>query len=394
MPPSALRLSALGLALAGCPAVPESGAGSAWQARIDRRVTIEEGAALTPDDAARPGEAAPAGLVAAHGKLYVLLQNLDRYAPVGPSFLAIFDPATLTLEKRVPLVLDGTSCRNANAMLVEDDRILVACSGRIALPPQQSDDGALFELAIDGTPRRRASAGRSPLGVARVGNDIWLGDGEGGGLSHLRADSMELLAGAGDRPMLQVCRHDQTRIGFVSDVATASGRLFATCFSDDTVVELDPATGAVLGTPLATGSGPLKMAPIGADLFALDNLGGTLTRVDLGPPLASDPALLRLGRGDEQGGNDPQGIAGAESMAGVTNSAYGTFVVVELQPVPHVVASVDLKATAEAPSNFPTAVAWDGTAFYVAVPGLEFSGRQVPSELVRVVVKPPGTTSD
>ncbi len=121
----------------------------------------------------------------------------------------------------------------------------------------------------------------------------------------------------------------------------------------------------------------------------LDDLGGTLTMIDPGPPASSERARLRLGRDDDQGGNDPQGIAGDASVAGVTNSAYGTFVLVDLTGAPHVAASVDLKPSPDAPTNFPTAVAYDGRAFFVAIPGLESSTRSVASEIVRITWSPP-----
>jgi hypothetical protein len=142
--------------------------------------------------------------------------------------------------------------------------------------------------------------------------------------------------------------------------------------------------GTRVGPPLPTGAGPLRLARLGPSVHVLDDLGGTLTVIAPGPPPVSQRAALRLGRDDDEGGNDPQGIAGDATIAGITNSAYGTFVLVNLTGPLHVAASVDLKASPEAPTNFPTAVAYDGAAFFVAIPGLEASTRAVPSEIVRV----------
>lgn len=376
------RLALLALGALACASEPAPAPGIA--ASIDRRVALPEGAALSPDDPSRPGEAGPGALALAKGHLYALLQNLNRYTPAGPSHLAILDPDTLELQGLHPITLSGRACRNATSLLATDHGLLVTCAGNIALPPDVTSDGMLAELDFDGRVLRLVDAGRSPGGLARVGDDVWMGDGEGGGLSHVSLASFEVLAGTAGAGMVEACEAGPTKSGFVSDVLAFGGRLFATCFNDDTVLELDPRTGQRLGAALATGAGPLRMAAIGPRLYILDDLGGTMTILDPGPPAATQRAAVRLGRDDDQGGNDPQGLAGDEQLVGVTNSAYGTFVLVELGSSPRVAASVDLKATPDAPTNFPTAVAYDGRAFFVAIPGLELSSRSVPSELVRV----------
>lgn len=385
---AAITLFALAAFACGPQATPPP---SGPRVTIARRVTLEEGAALSPDDPAKPGEASPGALVLAGGRLYTVLQNLDHYAAAGPSFLAILDPETLATLKLVALVVgqgpDQLSCRDAGALFANGDTLLVACAGRIALPPATTADGTLAEVGLDGTVRRIVQVGRSPDSVTRIGNDVWIGDAEGGGLAHVAYDTFAVLAGAGGQGLVVACERGETKSGFVSDVAAVSGRLFATCFNDDTVLELDPRTGARLGRPLATGAGPRRLAPLGPDLAVLDNLGGTLTRLAPGPPPTAQRAMLYLGLDGTQGGNDPQGIAGDASVAGVTNSAYGTFVLLELSPAPRLVASVDLKPGPDAPTNYPGAVAYDGHDFFVAIPGLEFDTRNVPSEIVRLTVE-------
>lgn len=382
-------LVSLLLLLFACAAPEGKPAVEGWQARIERRLTLPEGAALSPDDPQHPGEAAPGALALAHGKLYAALQNLDRYAPAGPSHLAALDPDTLELLSLTPIRQGPEICLDATSILPTSDGLLIACAGRIALPPGITRDGLLFELAPDGTVRRSVHVGRSPGGLAQVGDDVWLGDGEGGGLSHVSFTTFEVLAGANGEGLVPACETGQAKSGFVSDVSSFGERLFAACFNDDTVRELDPRTGALVGGALATGAGPLRLAPLGSRLSVLDDLGGTLTMIAPGPPALSQRALLRLGRDDDQGGNDPQGIAGDASLAGVTNSAYGTFVLVDLSGPPHVAASVDLKPAPDAPTNFPTAVAYDGRAFFVAIPGLESGTRSVASEIVRITWSPP-----
>lgn len=372
------------LTLAGACAAPEVPPRATLTARIERRIVLPEGAALAPFDAARPGEAGPGALAIAHGSLYTVLQNLDRYAPAGPAFLAAYDPATLEQRALTPIVLGDDRCLNATSILPTEDGLLVACAGRVALPPATTTDGLLVELSPDGTVRRLAHVGRSPGGLARAGDDVWLGDGEGGGLSHVSFATFAVRAGAGGAGLVQACEAGSTKSGFVADVLAFDGRLFAACFNDDAVIELDPRDGTRVGPPLPTGAGPLRLARLGPSIHVLDDLGGTLTVIAPGPPPVSQRAALRLGRDDDEGGNDPQGIAGDATIAGITNSAYGTFVLVDLTGPLHVAASVDLKASPEAPTNFPTAVAYDGAAFFVAIPGLEASTRAVPSEIVRI----------
>ena len=358
--------------------IPTSGP----SARVSHRLTLP--------DAARglSGEAGPTALVFARGKLWALLQNLERYAPAGPSFLAEIEPSNLSLVGLHPLTLGAGECRNATSLLALDDTLLVACAGSIALPPAVTRDGSLAEIGYDGVIRRMVTVGRSPGGLTRIGNDVWMGDGEGGGLSHVAYDSFEVLAGADGDGLVSPCEQGPTKAGFVADVAVIHDRMFVSCFNDDAVRELDPKTGARLGSPLTTGAGPLKLEPIGDRLFVLDDLGGTLSIVHPDSPARIDRAALFLGRDGEQGGNDPQGLAGDANRIAVTNSAYGTLVLVDLAPAPKLVASVDLKTAPDAPSPFPTSVAFDGTAFFVALPGLEFDSRKIPSEIVRVEVGP------
>jgi DNA-binding beta-propeller fold protein YncE len=368
----------VGLVMSACTASAPPSAGIS--ARVTRRLTFPDGSN------AMRGEAGPTALVVARGKLWALLQNLDRYAPAGPSFLAQVDPSTLALEAMHPLTLGPSECRNATSLLALEETLLVACAGSVALPPSVTRDGALAEVGYDGAVKRLVTVGRSPGGLARVGNDVWMGDGEGGGLSHVGLDTFAVLAGANGDGLVAPCEQGPAKAGFVADAAVLHDRLFVSCFNDDTVRELDPRTGAPLGPPLTTGAGPLKLAPVGDRLYVLDDLGGTLSIVHPGTPARIDRAVLFLGRDGEEGGNDPQGLAGDPRRIAVTNSAYGTLVFVDLAPAPKLVASVDLKTSPDAPSPFPTSVAFDGEAWFVAVPGLEFDARKVASEIVRVEV--------
>ena len=149
------------------------------------------------------------------------------------------------------------------------------------------------------------------------------------------------------------------------------------------VQELNPTTGDKVGAPIPVGAGPLRFGVLGDALYVLDSLGGTLSRVLPTPQRAE----VFLGGGTE-GGNDLEGIAGTSTLAAVTNSAYGTLVFASLTDQPKLVGSVDLKTSSSAGTDYPTAVAYDGSAFFVTIPGLGMDTRPSPSEIVRVVVKP------
>ncbi len=373
----------LPLALTVLACGPTSTSPATVQATIDRRVVIPDGAALPPDNPSQPGDADPTALVVAHGKLYVTLANLYHYAPAGPSFLGIYDPATLTASAPVSLETNASQCRQAMDMVATDDGLLIACAGKISLSGGHTDDGALVDVGFDGTVRRIVTVGRSPGSVVRIGNDVWLGDGEGGGVSHVSYDNFEVLAGQGGKEMVSLCQESSTKIGFVAGLAAVGGRAFASCFNDDAVQEFDPTTGKTVGNPISVGSGPLKFGLLGDALYVLDNTGGTLSQV---LPTAKR-AEVYLG-GGTQGGDDLEGIAGTSTLAAVTNSAYGTLVFASLTGTPKLVGSIDLKTSPSAGTDYPTAVAYDGSAFYVAIPGLGMDTRPSPSEIVRVVVKP------
>ena len=60
-------------------------------------------------------------------------------------------------------------------MLALDHSLLIACAGAVALPPSVTRDGSLVEVGYDGVVRRRVPVGRSPGGLALVGNDVWIG---------------------------------------------------------------------------------------------------------------------------------------------------------------------------------------------------------------------------
>jgi hypothetical protein len=358
---------------------------------LTHRHRFEEGAVLSPDDLARGGEAGPAALALADGKLFVLLQNLDRYSPAGPSHLAALEPATLRPLWVKPLVFEAEtgllSCRNATALLTTAERLLVVCAGRVALPPDATTDGALLETDFEGNVLRRVAVGRSPGSVTLAGGFAWMGDGEGGGVSRVDLAAFKAISGADGEGLVRVCEQSSTKAGFVSAVLQAEGRLFAACFNDDRLMELDPATGERVGSGWPTGAGPLLIHAVDGRLFVLDDLGGTVSIFDLATN-RMERAAAYLGREGTQGGNDPQGIAGSGAELGITNSAYGTFVLLSFEGgEPRLSAALDLKPTPTSPTNFPTAVAHDGTAYFVAIPGLEFDTRNIPSEVVRIEVR-------
>ena len=365
------------LMVAACGGGSDPGPTSTW--RIDARASIPDGVHLEPDDLSGPAEAAPSAMVRTGNDLWVAYAHLRAYRPAGPGWLARHDATTLERTALVKLVQGEETCRNPVALHLSGDALHVACAGLISFG-EPSDDGLVMTVSLDGTITQAGRVGHSPGSITRVGDTLWLGDGERGGL--WRVDALT-LSGA---EHLSPCVVDDTHQGYVADVLAWGERLFAACFNDDTVVELDPSSGAVVGSPLPTGDAPIKLARLGDLLYVLDNLGGTLTVIDPREPPVSRAAALSLGRDGAQGGNDPQGLAGDATVAGVTNSAWGTFVVLDLETMPPTLsAAVDLKPSADAPSNFPTAVTYEDGVFHVLVPGLELDTNDVPGELVRIV---------
>lgn len=343
--------------------------------RIDARITIEDGDHLEPDG--HPGEAGPSAMVRRGDALWVTYAHLRAYQPAGPGWLAEHDATTLARRRLIKLAHQGAECRNPVALVLDDDRAHVACAG-INSFKAPSDDGRVMSVSLTtGEVLTTARVGHSPGALTRVNDALWLGDGEVGGAWRIDADNPS----AADHH--QPCRVDATHQGYVSDLVSHGGRLFAACFNDDTLLELDPTTGEVLHT-LATGDAPLRLRVLGEKLYVLDNLGGTMTVVELATPPASRPAAIALGAGGEQGGNDPQGIDGDEGFAGVTNSAWGTFVVVDTE-TGMMTSALDLKPSADAASNFPTSVTYADGVFHVLVPGLELDTNDVPGELIRIV---------
>lgn len=371
----ALLLSVL---LCACGVTPSDPPATTKTLHLERRATVD-GLPFASDDVTRPGEAGPSALVRHGDALLVTYGNLHGYAPAGPGYLVAHRPETLTPGTPILLRSGEVECRNPVAMVEDGARLLVACAGAVSFGAP-SNDGVLVELSLPELVVQRAvRVGNSPGSIARSGNAIWMGDGETGGLWRVQEETLAV-----DPTPIVPCLVDATHRGYVADVLAVDSRLFAACFNDDTVVEIDPATGTPIGAPIKVGDGPGKLAVLGGHLAVLDNLGGTMTLVDLSstPP---EPTRIALGRNDD-GGSDPQGIAGNERYAAITNSAYGTLVLVDLVER-RLIASVDLKRSADAPSNFPTAVAFDGVAFYVAIPALEPTGvNDLPSELVRVAL--------
>lgn len=346
--------------------------------RIDARETIEDGAYLSPDDPLKPGEAGPSAMVRRGNDLFVLYAHLRAYQTAGAGWLAVHDATTLERTRLTKLVQGDIVCRNPVGLHLSEDRLYVACAGAVSFGAP-SNDGVVMTVSIaDQTIIAAGRVGDSPGAVTFAGGSLWLGDGEAGGLWQLDAETLA-------EPVLHApCAEDETHQGYVSDVLAKKDRLFAACFNDDTVVELDPVTGKRVGVPLSTGDAPTRLHEQEERLYVLDNLGGTLSIIELTSPPTSAPAALHLGRDGEQGGNDPQGIAGADKILGVTNSAWGTFVVLDLE-TKKLTAAVDLKPFDDAPSNFPTAVTYEDGVFHVLIPGLELDTNDVPGEIVRIV---------
>jgi DNA-binding beta-propeller fold protein YncE len=360
------------LLAASCSGVTPIGTGGDWQ--ISHRVTLDEGAALAPDDASKPGEANPQSLAVSGGRVYAALTNLFQFAPAGPSWISVHDAATLERVANIRLQTEQAKCTNAGSVRAFGDRLYVSCAGRISQNVNEpSEDGWLFELALpSGTIERTTPLGRSPGAVLVSGSDIWLSDLETPTLMRMNT-SGTILNGAGGESAHPICER-----GFASDLAVVNGRGFATCFNDDTVQPFDLATGHKVGAPLTVGDGPIRLATISGMLLVLNSLDGTLTRIATeGQPGVQAPAIRLAG---EQGGNDSEGLAGDESWAAVTNAGVGTLVILDVKQGFQLVDAVDLKASPDAPTNSPYGVATDGEAFFVAI-----AGWQAPvSEIIRV----------
>ena len=366
------RLTWLLLACA-CTAAPPPTQPAPWRAEV--RHTIDDGDYLAPDG--EPGEAGPSAMVRRGESLWVTYAHLRAFQPAGPGWLAQHDATTLERRQFIRLTHADGECRNPTALLLDADLAHIVCAGRHSFA-EPSDDGRVMTVSLaTGEVLATARVGHSPGSITRAGDALWLGDGEVGGAWRVEADTLS------NPEYHQPCLVDATHQGYVSDLLAHEGRLFAACFNDDTVVELDPVSGKVLHT-LPTGDAPLRMRVIGDALYVLDNLGGTVSVVGLTTPPTSRSAAIALGAGGEQGGNDPQGIDGAEGFIGVTNSAWGTFVVVDLE-TQRLTSAIDLKPSPDAASNFPSAVTYEDGVFHVLVAGLELDTNDVPGEIIRIV---------
>lgn len=346
--------------------------------RIDAREPIEDGAYLSPDDPLKPGEAGPSAMVRRGNELWVLYAHLRAYQTAGVGWLAAHDATTLERTQLIKLTHGDTVCRNPVGIHLDGDLLHIACAGAVSFAEPSKDGVAMTVSIADQSIVAAGHVGDSPGSVTRSGDWLWLGDGESGGLWKMNAKTHS------DPVHLFPCTVDETHQGYVSDVFATGERLFAACFNDDTVVELNPTTGERVGVPFPTGDAPIKIHEQDGRLYVLDNLGGTLSIIDLTTPSKSQPAAINLGRDGEQGGNDPQGIAGDDRVLGVTNSAWGTFAVLDLE-TQKLITALDLKATADAPSNFPTTVTYEDGVFHVLVPGLELDTNDVAGEIVRIV---------
>jgi len=354
--------------------------------KLDKRHTILPGPELEPTttDSVDPG---PSAIVVANGKLWITYANLSIYQPAGPGWLAVHDAETLEREALIRLDSPAVRCHNPVALTQDGNSLFAVCSGTTSFDESNpSHDGALIEVSMSArSVTRSAAVGNTPGGVAVAGDDLWLSDGENRGLSHVKKSTFAVLAGANGDGLISVCQTGGGKRGYAADVATFSGRTFASCFADDTVQEFDPVTGSKVGDPIAVGSGPNRLTVVEDALYVLNSLGGTLSRVTAAGPTKEFAFLGRTKPdGTLEGGNDPQGLAGTSKFVGVTNSGYGTFVVLDVTSGAVLKDAIDLKASADAPSNFPTSVVFAGQSFFVIVPGWEPGTNKVPSEIIKL----------
>jgi serine/threonine-protein kinase len=73
-------------------------------------------------------------------------------------------------------------------------------------------------------------------------------------------------------------------------LAAGAGGIWVTNTGDGTVSEIDPATAATVGRPIATGGRPTDVAAGAGEVWVVDNFGGRLIPIDPSPPSGTPTA--------------------------------------------------------------------------------------------------------
>lgn len=336
---------------------------------LERRVVVAEGAELMPDDPAQPGFARPERLVFHDGRVFVVFTHIGSdWKPAGPSWISVHDAETLERTSLVPLIDpdDGTECRNAGGVKTRGDSLFATCAGAF------DGAGAVAEMRLSDAEVLRVIAIPASPGSIEITDDLLMvGDLMEGEVLVLDRATGEVLS------RRDVCSTSSAAFELIGGIAQAGGRLFATCFSGGFAMEISAVDGSVLGSPLLLGDGPKELLAADDRLLVLDNLGGTLSLVHLESPLRVEREMLALG--GSQAAIDPQAMATGEDVLAITNSGFGTLLMVDLQEL-RIVDSVDLKTSASAGSNFPVGVAFGDGAFFVALSGSDEIARVVRRE--------------
>lgn len=275
---------------------------------------------------------------------------------LSPLLLALAACAPSTTDDPNEERPEVTACLNGGDVRVYGSRAYVACGGRFI------GDGAIGVVSLETDPptfERLIVTYGSPGSTAMAEDGtLFVGDMSDGSVRVVRAD--------GSITRSVVCPEDpDSGLSMLGDLAWAGGRLFASCLNSDHVVEIDPATARRVGSPIEVGDGPQALAAVGGVLYVLDNVGGTMTPVEL-PTRRSHIGAVTLGQ-------VPQAVAvSADGRLLVTNSGDGTVALVRPDGArSSVEGEVDLKRSGSG-TPFPWGIAVDGDGrVFVALNGTD-----------------------
>jgi serine/threonine protein kinase len=147
---------------------------------------------------------------------------------------------------------------NPDSVLVALDRVWVTVSG----------EDKVVELSTDERPRVVGSiaVGQGPEGIAASGKAIWVANaGDGSVTQYIPASRATNTMDVGGRPV---------------DVAIGGNAVWAADSANDTVVKIDGAHHAVVGSVGGIGGNPRAVAAVGEDVWVISADDGIVSRVE------------------------------------------------------------------------------------------------------------------
>lgn len=211
--------------------------------------------------------AGPTPVICVNDKVYVASVNMDWGTfEYGSGYLTIVDA-----ESFEPIDTVAAGMNPQALLLASSGDIWIACSGDYAAVP-----GSLLRFdPFAGAVVDSIETGGTPAFLAEGTGGIIYAAGFANGLLAVDGTTGEILADAGNP------------IGFGGFGLTAdpgSDRVYVSNFAGDIVevVETDGVGGMTVVDTFQTGDGPGALQIVDQDLFVMNGLGQTLTRIDLG----------------------------------------------------------------------------------------------------------------